>query len=84
MSDKIISLRDANQRFAEIVRQVESGRSYVVTRRGVSVARIVPVAGKRQLTDIQKAAWARAEKAMRRGWHLGGLKLDRDKLYDDV
>ena len=40
-----ISLRDANQRFAKLVREVESGREFVVTRRGAAVARWVVALG---------------------------------------
>jgi prevent-host-death family protein len=82
MDEKTISLRDANQRFAELVRRVESGERFVVTRRGQPVARIEPVAGRRKLTPAQERAWKRIKKAMEKGYDLGGLAPKRDELYD--
>ena len=55
-----ISLRDANQRFAKLVHEVESGREFVVTRRGEAVARIVPAVQRRVLTAEQEAARKRS------------------------
>lgn len=83
MDEKTISLRDANQRFAELVRRVESGEHFVVTRRGQPVARIEPIAGKRTLTPAQERAWKRLKRIMEKGYDLGGLKVDRDEFYDD-
>lgn len=40
---KTISQRELRNDNAEIVRGVEAGESYTVTRRGVPVARLVPV-----------------------------------------
>lgn len=40
---KSISQRELRNDNAEVVRGVEAGESYVVTRRGVPVARLVPV-----------------------------------------
>jgi len=81
--DKEISLREANQGFANYVRAVEQGEAFVITRRGKPVARLVPIEpGRRVLTPEQQAARQRALERMQRGWHLGGLKIDRDQLYD--
>jgi prevent-host-death family protein len=55
--DKEVALRDANQQFAKYVRAVEAGESFVITRRGRPVARLVPIEpGKRVLTPEQQAA----------------------------
>jgi prevent-host-death family protein len=81
MDEKTISLRDANQQFAEIVRQVESGQTYIVTRRGQPVARIEPVSKKRKLTPAQEAAWKRLRRVMEKGFNLGGEAPSRDELY---
>jgi prevent-host-death family protein len=81
--DKEIALRDANQQFAKCVRAVEAGESFVITRRGKPVARLVPVeTGKRVLTPEQQAARERARERMQRGWDLGGVKFNRDELYE--
>ncbi len=81
MDEKTISLRDANQQFAEIVRQVESGQTYIVTRRGEPVARIEPVSKKRKLTPAQEAAWKRLKRIMEKGYNLGGKGFSRKDIY---
>ncbi|MET3961733.1 prevent-host-death family protein [Marmoricola sp. OAE513] len=43
MSVKEISQRELRNDNAEIMRGVEAGETYIVTRRGVPVARIVPI-----------------------------------------
>jgi prevent-host-death family protein len=81
--EKQVALREANQRFAQYVRAVERGEAFVITRRGRPVARLVPVeTGQRVLTPEQQAARARALERMRQGWDLGGLKFNRDELYE--
>lgn len=55
----IITARDANQRFSKLLGQVEAGESFVITKRGVPVARLVPEPapdGKRRLTPAQLQA----------------------------
>ena len=78
-----ISLREANQHFAKYVRAVEQGGAFIITRRGEPVAQLVPVdtAG-RQLTPAQQAARRRSLERMRRGWDLGGERIDRDALHE--
>jgi prevent-host-death family protein len=61
-----ISLREANQRFARCIREVEAGAEYVITRNGRPVARLVPVGGRRNLTAAQEAALARPGPAWQR------------------
>ncbi|MBV9571924.1 MAG: type II toxin-antitoxin system prevent-host-death family antitoxin [Alphaproteobacteria bacterium] len=56
---KELSLRDANQQFSKIVRDVaESGEEVVVLRNGKATVKIVPFEekGKRKLTPAQNAA----------------------------
>ena len=83
--DKEVALREANQQFARYVRAVEAGQSFVITRRGKPVARLVPVdPGERVLTPEQQAARARALERMRRGIDLGECRepFDRDSLHE--
>jgi prevent-host-death family protein len=77
-----ITLRDANQRFAKLVREVESGREFVITRRGAAVARIVPAATRRVLTAEQEAARRRSTARLGEGWALGLGRIDRSRLHD--
>ena len=56
---KEVTLRDANQQFSKLVREVaETGEEVVVLRNGKAAVKIVPAEqpGKRTLTPEQKAA----------------------------
>ena len=79
-----ISAREANHNFARILREVASGTEFVVTRRGVPIARIVPArpSGERQLTPEQERILERSMARLRKGWPLGGGRLDRDALHE--
>jgi prevent-host-death family protein len=78
-----ITLREANQRFAQCVRAVEAGEELVITRNGRPVAKLVPVAaGRRVLTPEQQAAWERLSEMMEQGWDIGAGPLDRDALHE--
>ena len=76
-----ITLREANQRFARCIREVEAGAEYVITRNGRPVARLVPVGG-RHLTAAQEAALARIRSRMAKGWPIGAGPLDREALHE--
>jgi prevent-host-death family protein len=88
-----ISARDANHHFSRVLREVEGGKEFVVTRDGVPVARIVPEAapisdtrpnGRRALTGTQKAALARTiERLTNPAW--GPIeRVSRQELYDEA
>ena len=81
-----VPARDANQQFARILRDVEGGAEFVVTRRGKPVARIVPAQTSRErpLTPEQEAAHARSMRRLRKGWDRGGGTFNRDELYDEL
>jgi prevent-host-death family protein len=81
---KTITLREANQAFSRCIREVEAGEEITVTRRGQPIARIVPVRRERVLTPEQEAARARAIERMKKGWHLGGERFNREELYDGI
>ena len=77
-----VTLRDANQRFARLIRQVEGGADFVITRNGAPVARLTPMTGARTLTPEQEAALERTLEAAKAGWALGAGNLDRDALHE--
>ena len=81
---KTITLREANQAFARCIREVEAGEEITITRRGEPVARIVPARRNRVLTPEQEAALERTRKRMEKGWHLGGVRVNREELYDEI
>lgn len=84
MSDeaRYLTLRDANQTFAARVREVEeTGREFVVTRRGKPVARIVPVADDREARKAE--ARRRLSALMKTGLDIGYKgPLDRAALHE--
>lgn len=80
---KEVSLRDANQGFTKLIREVEAGQEVVITRRGKAVARVVPIRGaKRVLTPEQEAALDEAERIIDQGWDLKAGPLDRSQLHE--
>jgi len=79
---KTVTLRDANQRFARCIREVEAGEEFVITRNGKPVARLTPIANRRVLTPQQQAAWKHLQEAMAEGWDIGAGPLERDALHE--
>ena len=82
-SSTTITLREANQGFAEMIRAVESGQEFIITRRGEPVARVVPVSHRRVLTPPQQAALERTRARMAHGYRSESPEsFDRDALHD--
>jgi len=83
---KTINLRDANQQFSRLVREVEeTGREYVVLRNGKEAVRISPAhpSEKRKLTAEQQAALdSLTETANRVRGKSDGKKLTRDEMHE--
>jgi len=79
---KTVTLRDANQRFARCIREVEAGEEFIITRNGKPVARLAPIANRRVLTPQQQAALEIIREAMREGLPIGAGPLDRDALHE--
>ncbi|MFO1035977.1 MAG: type II toxin-antitoxin system Phd/YefM family antitoxin [Geminicoccaceae bacterium] len=77
-----INLRDANQRFSELVRRVEqTGQGFVVLRHGKPVARLLPAEDRPpQLTSEQRTALGRL---LSTNMPLGIERLDREEAYSD-
>jgi prevent-host-death family protein len=85
MLKKTITAREANQRFSKVLREVQDGYEFLVTKKGRPVARISAIAvdGVRELTPEQERAAKRMIAGMRRGWKLGIGKFSRDEIYDE-
>ncbi len=85
-----ITAREANHHFSRILDDVAGGHEYVVTRKGIPVARIVPERapdGRRVLTTEQERLLAES-----REWALHHEvpadaepmdKFNRDEIYDE-
>jgi len=84
---KTVNLRDANQQFSKLVRQVqESGETFVVVRNGEPAAQLGPVqekSGKRALTAAQqKALKALLHAARTSAGRSDGARWTREELYE--
>jgi antitoxin (DNA-binding transcriptional repressor) of toxin-antitoxin stability system len=66
-----------------MIRAVESGQEFVITRRGEPVARVVPVSRRRVLTPSQQAALERTRARMAHGYRSASAEpFDRGALHD--
>lgn len=85
MLKKTITAREANQRFSKVLREVQRGHEFVVTKNGEKVMRMVPIGtgGERRLAPQQEKAHARTMARLRRGWKLGIGKFSRDEIYEE-
>ena len=79
--NKSVSAADANRRFSELLRTVNTGRSVVVTKHGKAVARISPV-----IQDDRAAEGARSAlfARLRTGRVVNAGRWTRDELYDSA
>lgn len=80
---KTITVTEANQAFSRLLREMEKdGEGYVIMRRGRPVARLIPDKGDKMSDPQWRAAYERMMANLKKGAHLGGLRVDRDDLYD--
>lgn len=78
---RTVSARDANQNFSRLLKAVAEGEEVVITRRGKAVARLSPVHDERATSERTKTA-ARLLRRLEKGWPLGGLRVNREELYE--
>lgn len=77
-----VSLREANQHLSHYIDEVEQGHEIIITRRGQPVARLLPIAKKRELTAAQQKTWKRLLTQLSKGYPLGKGKFNRDELHE--
>lgn len=77
--ERTIKASEANQRFSEMLRQVQAGDSFVVLSRGRPVARVTPVDPKLQEQAERVRALSRKFKERPR---LQAYGWKREDLYD--
>jgi len=74
---------ELEQKFEEYVSKAEAGEEVFFVRDGIPVARIVPIsASSSEATRLE--ALERLKQTMEKGFDLGGLRINRDELYDRV
>ena len=79
---RIVSLMTANKEFSNLIKQVERGESFLITRRGRPVAKLVVCRGDKTADPEWAAAYRRMVARLEEGAPLGGLRVDREELYD--
>jgi prevent-host-death family protein len=80
---KTITATEANQAFSRLLREMEDdGEGYVILRRGRPIARLLPEKGDKMSDPEWRAAYERMMTRLQKGAHLGGLRVNRDELYE--
>lgn len=79
---RTVSLMTANQEFSRLIKEVEHGEAFLITRRGRPVARLVPHRTDKTADPEWAAACQRMMAHLEEGASLGGLRVDREELYD--
>ena len=79
---RMISLMTANQEFSRLIREVEQGEGFLITRRGRPIARLVPHVADKTADPEWAAAYRRMMARLDEGASLGGLRIEREELYD--
>lgn len=77
---RVVSAREANQKFSEILSQAAEGETVVITRRGEPVAQLGPIGVEQD--NSRAEAWGRLLSKLEHGLPLGGRTFDRDGLYE--
>lgn len=77
-----VSLMTANQAFSKLVKEVEQGEEFLITRRGRPVAKLLPHSGDESGDTAWSAAYERMMARLEEGASLGGLRVDRQELYE--
>ncbi|MDE0255918.1 MAG: type II toxin-antitoxin system prevent-host-death family antitoxin [Rhodospirillaceae bacterium] len=79
---RTVSLMTANQEFSRLIRDVERGEGVLITRRGRPIAKLVPHTADKLADPEWAAAYRRMMTQLEEGVSLGGLKVEREELYD--
>lgn len=80
---KRVSLREANKDFSKLIQEIErKGEAFVITRHGRPVARLIPETEDKQSDPKWRVAFEEMKRLHAKGLDLGGLRVERDDLYD--
>lgn len=79
---RTVSLMTANQEFSKLIKAVEQGEGFLITRRGRPIAKLVPHVADKAADPDWAAAHRRMMARLEEGASLGGLRVARDELYD--
>ncbi len=79
---RTVPLMTANQEFSKLIKQVERGEGFLITRRGRPIARLVPHTGEKSADPKWQAAFGRMMARLNEGASLGGLRIVRGNHYE--
>ena len=83
---RMVSIRDANQNFSRLIKEVEAGETVVITRQGKPVAQLAPQVASRLDDPEFRAAYERLqrhfEQLPRDGYRIG--KITEEDKYGDI
>ena len=71
----------ANQEFSRLVKEVEHGEGFLITRRGRPIAKLVPHTADKTADPEWAAAYRRMVTRLDEGASLGGLRVEREELH---
>lgn len=79
---KTVPLMIANQNFSKLIKEIEDGEVFVITRRGRPIAKLMPHKLKKANDREWVFAYERMLVLLNEGASLGGLRVERENLYD--
>ena len=80
---RTVSLMTANQEFSKLIKEVEHGEGFLLTRRGRPIiAKLVPHMADKTADPEWAAAYKQMMVRLEEGASLGGLRVEREELYD--
>ena len=83
---RMVSIRDANQNFSRLIKDVEAGETVVITRQGKPVAELKPRPASRLDDPEFRAAYERLKQHLaqlpRDGYRVG--KITEEDKYGDI
>ena len=79
---RTVSLMTANQEFSKLIKEVEHGEGFLITRRGRPIAKLLPHTADKTADPEWARDYRRMMARLEEGASLDGLKIKRDELYD--
>ena len=75
-------LMTANQGYSKLIKEVESGESLLITRRGRPIAELMPHFADKMANPEWASAYRRMMARLEESVELGGLRVNREEIYD--
>ncbi len=76
-----VSMREANQNFASLVAEVESGEQVILERRGVPVAEIIPFRSSEPVDEAREKRLRELRRRLMKGIPLGGKAPSKAEMH---